>query len=229
MAPNSASIPGESPNRSLPLFSTHFKISKWVAFTYCLAFFKWWFCTGPRVTDSAWEPFYLQLLYSLKFYGLLDITSTGFTFWWLVSPVQDTRVGVPDVCRNSLLLREKFHIFKIPPNCGSPCGSWGFLPLLPISVQPFYPMMWRCFSSIFQDFFGGNYSICSYKSIVAMGRGDFRIFLCQPSPQDFTEICWQSRSLLLIFTYNKSSKMRCKSEMLLPKESGNMKDMLIIW
>ena len=42
------------------------------------------------------------------------------------------------------------------------------------------------------------------------------------------KILLTDRSLLSIFTDNGSSKIGCKSEMLLPNESRNIKDMLMI-
>lgn len=127
-------------------------------------------------------------------------------------------------------------IFKIPPSCGSPCGQGGFCLFYLSQCSPFilccggYFSRFSSFSIYFSRFCSEE--IIPYVAVnllwpweeVASGSS-YANHLCRVSQK----CCWQIRSLLLIFTDNKSSKMRCKNETLLPKESGNMKDMLIIW
>lgn len=61
--------------------------------------------------------------------------------------------------------------------CGFSLGETVSLPLRPISVLSFKPLVWRPCSSSFQVFFQGNYSICSCKFMVFVGGGEFRVFL----------------------------------------------------
>ena len=56
-------------------------------------------------------------------------------------------------------------------------GDTMSLPLLPVWMSPFYPLLWSRRSASFQVFFRGNCSICSYR-FGCVHRGDeFRIFL----------------------------------------------------
>lgn len=57
---------------------------------------------------------------------LLDTIPIGFMFWKLVSPVQDPRVGVPNMGHKSLTPQEKFHIVEIPPGWVLLCLGRGF-------------------------------------------------------------------------------------------------------
>lgn len=107
-----------------------------------------------------------------------------FMFGGLPSLVKDPRAGMPDVGHKlPSLLKKKFYIFEIPPDCGSySCGvvfgDSEFLPLLPNSVWLFYPLLWRLFQRKFSGLFRGNYSICICRLLVSKIGGESTIFLC---------------------------------------------------
>ena len=85
---------------------------------------------------------------------LLDTIPIGFMFWGLVSPVQDPRVGAPDIGHKSLTPQEKFHTVKIPPGYVLLCLGTGFWQehisaSSSILIWPFHPLLWRTSSSSF--------------------------------------------------------------------------------
>ena len=55
---------------------------------------------------------------------------------------------------------------------------WSYLCYSYPLLLSFYPLFWRLCSSRFQVPLRGYYSICSCRSVVSLGREDFRIFLC---------------------------------------------------
>lgn len=65
------------------------------------------------------------------------------------------------------------------------------LPLPPISIWPFYLLLWRCYSSSFQDFFRENYATCLCRIIMAVGGGEFKTFLpCHLEQPHLPETCF---------------------------------------
>lgn len=56
-------------------------------------------------------------------------------------------------------------------------GETEFLPLLPISVRLFYPLLWSSSSASTQVLFRVNYLIYSYRFVISIGGGELRIFL----------------------------------------------------
>lgn len=103
---------------------------------------------------------------------------TCFQGSWSLSRILE--VLVPDMDHRPLTsLGKKFCIFKIPPDCGSLPGSsacglvlfwWCHVSASPISMLPFYPLLWKLCSSCFQVFFRGDY--------VIVGGSELGTFLC---------------------------------------------------
>lgn len=78
----------------------------------------------------------------------------------------------------------------VPASYGSRSTSLP-LPTAPISMWPFYLLLWRCCSSSFQNCFRGNYPICSCRIGIAMGQGEFSIFPpCHLAQPPFPETCF---------------------------------------
>lgn len=103
-----------------------------------------------------------------------------FYDWGLTTLVQNPRTGVLDVGHKPFGPQGKVP-FRSLMTVGHSAWSGVFgkgvpLPLLPISVRPFYPLLWRCCSSSIQDFLWGNYSICSCGFVISIGE-EFRTFL----------------------------------------------------
>lgn len=77
-------------------------------------------------------------------------------------------------------------------------GNTMSLPLLPIWMSPFYPLLWSRHSASFQVFFRGNCSICSCRFGCVHGGDEVRIFLwCQ----FWTAPPWRFWVFKIIITY----------------------------
>lgn len=89
----------------------YFKINKWVSCTYDpYAFLYGIFVLVSGFIKSVHEPFKIGLFFSYSSIVFLDIFPFGFqnqVFWWFIFPVQDLRVGGPDVELRFLTLQGK--------------------------------------------------------------------------------------------------------------------------
>ena len=100
------------------------------------------------------------------------------------------------MCAETPCSSEKNSIFlRSLPVVGHHVGHGGFCLSYPSQCSPFILCCGSAFHLFFKIFFRGNYSICSCKSVVAMGRGGFRFFLCQPSLQGFTKMLLTDQKL----------------------------------
>ena len=103
-----------------------FKVS--VSFTYGLGDFPTGvFALSPGVTEFAHRPCKSELSCYLQFCGFPGCNLCWFSsqaFWGLVSPVQDLRVGVPDVEHKILCSSGKIFVFlrSLPI---VDCCAWG--------------------------------------------------------------------------------------------------------
>lgn len=176
---------------SVPTGSYHsdrcFKISEWVAFTYgpCAlqsGVFVLIFWLDESVHDLIKSRFFIPYR-SMIFLDVFPIGFQSWVFWGFVPPVQDLRVGVPNVEFKSSLLKENNYTFEILSNCGLPCLMYGFSLAWPYLC--FSYLSW-CFTftlccgdslSSFQVPLRENYSICSCAFVLLLGGGEFRIFL----------------------------------------------------
>lgn len=91
--------------------------------------------------------------------------------------VSDVELESPTPQGKDPYLCDSSQLWIAETGCGFSLGEIVSLPLLPISVLSFKPLVWRPCSSSFQVFFQGNYSICSCKFMVFVGGGEFRVFL----------------------------------------------------
>ena len=105
--------------------------------------------------------------HSLQLYGFPGCIPSWFSkpgVWGLIFPIQNQRVGAPDVEFGSL----------------APQGIQVF----------FHPLLLdRLYSSSFLVSFRGNYSTCAYRFAVSTGGDKFRVFQCchlEPSPQKYS-------------------------------------------
>lgn len=112
-------IPAQSPERVSTCFSgCHFKIQKWVCFTYGLdASQTAAFVMGPGANASACQSFRSSFSIPYSSVVLLDADSVGFQSQTLRGLSLQCRIqGL--VCllwrKNPLFLREMFHIFETP-------------------------------------------------------------------------------------------------------------------
>lgn len=124
------------------------------------------------------------------------IVSQNWTFWGLVSQCGFQVLGFLHWETNSSLLKQRLLLSEIPPSGGSLHQGWGFwqdgsLPLLPVSMWHFYPLLWRSCSASGQVFFRRNYFIWNHSFSVSVGGSGFRIFLhCHPDcPSSYHLYC----------------------------------------
>lgn len=149
---------------------------------------------GPGTTGSVYKPFKNRIFTDYSPMFPLNIITVGFesqTFWVLSLQCR-TQVRCIIWGINPLLLRKKLPLYFVwlllfflrclPPTPTEGCLSRGgvlmsmSLPLLPISLWNFYPLLWNCSASS-QVLFRGNFSICSCTSVVSMGKGEIMILL----------------------------------------------------
>lgn len=140
-----------------------FKISKCVSFTYGLGNFQSSsFALGPGANESAYEHF----KGGLSSLVLLGVILVSFTFWELISLVQDPRFWVPDVEYKPLTPQEKILLFQGPSQLRVTVLGVGFLMRVCFCIS--YPIdvaflsfvvevMFISFSGLFQR----KFSICS--------------------------------------------------------------------
>lgn len=136
------SIPRESPNRTLPLANA-LRITSESPSLMALALLKllllcWvlgkWVSTMStlRVESPSPTALWLSWTYAMLVFKTRHFGGSSLQYMCLT---HDTKPW---------LLREESHICAIPPSYGSRCWGYGFgktvsLPLLPISMWPFYP------------------------------------------------------------------------------------------
>lgn len=171
------------------LANRHFKISKWEMFPShkVQKLQVGVFVLVLGVTQSVCEPFKSRVFIPYSSMVFLNVILVGFqsqTFGGLVSPVQVLRVGVPSMEHKPLTSQEKISYSGISPNCRSLHLRQGvYLPLLPVLMLSFYPLLWRPCSSSFQVSFRENDFICNCRFVVSVGGGQFIIFLRHFEPQ----------------------------------------------
>ena len=123
-------------------------------------FSNWCFCTGVSACMQALRagsPFPAVLWVSWTYFPVVS-KAMGFC-------APSLQLCDPDVGTNPLVHRKKFHSFYIPPKYEllylgsyfSKTISASF-----VSMYPFDPLLWSCYSSSFQVFLRGNYSTCRY-------------------------------------------------------------------
>lgn len=89
------------------------------------------------------------------------------------------RVGVADVGFKPLALQRGALCLCYPSYLWISAWELGSLPLLPISMWPFYPLLWKSYFASFQVFSRENCSIGSGSFGVFVGGCELRdIFLC---------------------------------------------------
>lgn len=106
-------------------------IPKWVFFTNDMGASQTW--VPGQCSESVLQPFQDGFSVPCSSVVPLDLILIGFTFWGAFLVVQDSRLGCLMWGTNSLLFREKLHIFRIPPIV----GHHSFLLLFLISVWLF--------------------------------------------------------------------------------------------
>ena len=151
------------------------------------------FALHPGASEPVHEPFKSEVTVSYSPLVLLDIRPIGFQsqiFGGLIFPVQVPRVGGPDVGLKPLASQEEAPCLWYLPCLWVTVLGWGFgettsLPLLPVSVWPFYLWLWKSCSASFQVFFRENCSVRSWRSGVSVGVSKLKILLCchlEPPP-----------------------------------------------
>lgn len=145
------------------------------------------FTLSPGESGSVCKHFKrgIFILYSPAF--LLNISLVSFqsqTLWGLVSLVQDLRVGVTGVGYKPLIPQGEALFIYLLFEAGVS------LPVLPISMWPFYPLMWSRCSASPHVVFRGICSIHSSISVASVGGGEFRIYLyCHLGQPLYFSIC----------------------------------------
>lgn len=106
MAPSSVSVPGEMFLTSLGDALMLVDVSP---LHVAYALFNWCFCAGFELSESACKPFKrVDFSAPYSFIVYMDIIPIDFqspVFWGLVFPMEDLRVGVPNVTLESLALQ----------------------------------------------------------------------------------------------------------------------------
>lgn len=117
-----------------------FKISKWIFFTYSLIALQTdAFVLGLGASESACEPIKSRIAVPWSPLDCLDISPIVFqshTFWVLVSPLQVSRLGVPNGGHKpSTPWREASDLWN-SSHCRLPCWGWGFGEAASLSLLP---------------------------------------------------------------------------------------------
>ena len=149
-----------------------FNSCKWISFTYGLGTFQTAaFALSSGANECTHETFKSRFSNPYISMVLLDVSPISFqsqSVGELISWLQGPRVAwCGQQGKNSIFVRSL-------PILGN-CTRVEFLtrmslPLLPVLMLPFYPLLWRSYSASFQVFFTGNFSICSCKSVVSLKR-----------------------------------------------------------
>lgn len=179
MTLSSVSVLKEHPNWSLPLKQMLQDKHMHLLHLLSMRFSIWHFCAYFQVS---WACTLCQwiFLYSLGLQCFLDVFLTGSqnqVSWGLIIPLQDLRVGAPDVEISSLILRGKIYTFIIlltVDHCS--CGVVFFLGMTTSLYLCFSSLSQHCpFTLCCDDFsvFRGNYSTCHSicRFVVSMGGG----------------------------------------------------------
>lgn len=186
MAPSSTSVsPERVPTGPCPS-SRPYNISKWIFSTCNLGTFQAAaFVLVSWVSESICKPFKKVSQFPTVFWVSHTWAQLVFKVRCLEAHlfVAGPRVGVPDVGHKSLIPKgEALDLWDLSQLWVTESGVRYLarlhtsLPLWPISMWPFYCLLWRSYSPNFQVFFSAYCFICSCIFSVSVGGGEFRIF-----------------------------------------------------
>lgn len=147
-----------------------------------------------------------QVPHSPQLYG-----SPGHTPQWLSRP--GALCLVPPAlwpwcgAQTPSLHGESSRVFIFLPNvrCWTWVHIWQDYLCSSVSMYPFYPLLWSCYSSSFQVFFRGNYSTCRYRFFLFVQK--------KRQGQDLLRLPWTASSwtFLIQWFYQLESFFKASS------------------